>query len=60
MAERYKLLPSEILARGNTLDLYVMDAALSYHNYQHKKAMGKVEEDYTTDELVEMMKQVKK
>ena len=59
MAERYKLLPSEILARGNTLDLYIMDAALSYHNYQHKKSMGKVEQDYTTEELMEMMQKVK-
>lgn len=59
MAERYKLLPSELLARASTLDLYIMDAAISYHNYQHKKQNGQVAEQYSQDELMEMIKQVK-
>ncbi|CAB4153399.1 hypothetical protein UFOVP623_21 [uncultured Caudovirales phage] len=40
LAERYKMLPSEIMARSTTFDLYVMDAAMSYHNYQQKKAQN--------------------
>jgi len=59
MAERYKCLPSEVLARGSTLDLYVMDAALSYHNYQHKKAMGKADDLYSQEELEAIMQKVK-
>lgn len=38
LAERYKMLPSEVMARSTTFDLYIMDAAMSYHNYQNKKA----------------------
>ncbi len=38
LAERYKMLPSEVLCRSTTFDLYIMDAAMSYHNYVNKKA----------------------
>jgi hypothetical protein len=38
MAERYGLLPSEILRRGDTLDITVMTAAISYRNEQMEKA----------------------
>ena len=30
MGERYGLLPSEVLARGTTQDIYIYDVALSY------------------------------
>ena len=60
MAERYKLLPSEIVNRGSTFDLYVMDAAMSYHNYQHNKAQNKVDPNsYTHDEMLEMIRKAR-
>lgn len=59
MADRYKMLPNEILSRGTTFDLYVMDAALSYHNYQQKKAQGKVATDFSSDELQNMIQKVR-
>lgn len=60
LAERYKLLPSEVMNRGSTFDLYIMDAAMSYHNHQHSKNMKEVNpNDYSTDELLDMMKKVK-
>lgn len=59
MAERYKLLPSELLARASTLDLFIMDAAVSYHNYQHKKQNGQVAEQYSQDELLDMIKKTR-
>lgn len=34
LAHRYGLLPSEALARGNTLDLYVLDLGAKWTNHQ--------------------------
>lgn len=58
MAKRYKLLPSEILSRSSTFDLYIMDAAIAYHNYQLAKAEGKTPE-MSEDELLEILKKSK-
>lgn len=63
LGKRYGLLPSEVLARGNTFDLYIMDCALTFENFHHKKAMnnGKAPlPEYNTDELLEMTKKIKK
>ena len=59
MAERYKVLPSKIMNEATTFDLYIMDAALSYHNYQHNKSQGKLAENYTVDDLQEIMKKAR-
>lgn len=62
LGKRYGLLPSEVLSKGNTFDLYIMDAAMTFENYHHKKAMNNGREpmpDYTTDELQNMMNKVK-
>lgn len=59
MGERYGMLPSEVLARGSTVDLYVMDAALSYHDYQHKKSSGKYAGQETPDELAAMIQRAR-
>ena len=45
LASRYHLLPSEIFARADSLDVYVMDASLTYKRYleeeeQHKQGKG--------------------
>lgn len=58
LADRYKMLPSEVMDRGTTFDLYVMDAAISYHNHQARKDSGKPPE-YTQEEMLEMIKKVK-
>ena len=63
MAKRYKMLPSEVLARATTLDLYMMDIAISYTNYESSKARnGGIADvqDYSQEELLEMMSKVKK
>ena len=57
LGKRYGLLPSEVLRQADTFDLYVIDAALTYENYQHKKAMNKGQvpvEAYSNDQLLEM------
>lgn len=55
MGKRYGLLPSEVLRRADTFDLYIMDAALTFENYHHKKANSKNKAgpipDLTVEEL---------
>lgn len=58
LGKRYGMLPSEVLERSNTLDLYIMDIALSFENFHHKKAMNNGMDplpDYTQDELLAML-----
>lgn len=60
LAKRYGLLPSEVLNKCNTLDLYIMDAAMSFENFHHKKAMNNGKDpipDYTEAELLKMLEQ---
>lgn len=57
LGKRYGMLPSEVLARGNTFDLYIMDCALTFEHFHHEKAMnnGKVPaQNYD----VEMLKRI--
>lgn len=63
LGKRYGLLPSEVLNRSNTFDLYIMDAALTFENYHHKKAMNNGRDpvpDYTQDELLELLQKSKR
>ena len=62
LGKRYGMLPSEVLLRSNTFDLYIMDASLTFENYHHKKAMNNgvaPAPDYSTDELLAMFNQNK-
>lgn len=36
MATRYHLLPSQVMQDATTFDLYIMDAAISWQNYQQE------------------------
>lgn len=56
LAHRYGCLPSEVIARATTLDLFVIDAAISYDNYQQRLQSGQLAEEYSTTELQSMMK----
>jgi hypothetical protein len=59
LGKRYGLLPSEVISRGNTFDLYIMDCALTFEDYHHKKAMNKGKEpapQYTSDQLLQIFK----
>jgi hypothetical protein len=58
LGKRYGMLPSEVLERSNTFDLYIMDASLTFENYHHKKSMNNGQDpipDFTTDELLELL-----
>jgi len=41
LAERYKMLPSQVLEQASTLDLWVYDVAVSYRIHAEKKANHK-------------------
>lgn len=41
MAHRYGLLPSEVIQRATTQDLYIYDAVSSYQQYIHTKERKK-------------------
>jgi hypothetical protein len=58
MGERYGMLPSMILANASTLDLYIMDAALSYRDHQQKRVNGDVPE-VDTEDLVAAMERTR-
>jgi hypothetical protein len=58
LGKRYGMLPSEVIGRANTFDLYIMDMALAFENYHHKKSMNGGKDpvpDYTTEELLAMV-----
>ena len=59
LGKRYGLLPSEVIKRGNTFDLYIMDAAMSFEHYHNHKAAnnGKAPiPNYSQDELLTILK----
>lgn len=41
MASRYGVLPSEILERGDTFDVYVLQSATAWQDYQEQMAKAK-------------------
>jgi hypothetical protein len=60
LAKRYSKLPSEVLAQGNTIDLYVMELSAGYEAYlRRKKDNGDVvSHGKSTDELQGMLERV--
>lgn len=61
MACKYGMLPSELLRRGDTLDLKVFDTALKYENYvREKHETGKEPAPKLTQaQMQEMVERVK-
>lgn len=54
LGKRYGKLPSEIIKKADTFDLYIMDAAMSFEQYHQKKAMNKgkpVAPEYNQEQL---------
>jgi hypothetical protein len=58
MAERYGMLPSEVMGRATTFDLFICDTAIGYRNYQNDKAAGRTPSapQMSLDELMEFHK----
>lgn len=61
MAERYGMLPSEVMQRANTFDVFVTDTAIGYRNYIQDRANGKRTaynpSDYSQDDLLTILKE---
>ncbi len=41
LGKRYGMLPSEIMTKGSTWDIFVMDVALSYEHHKNEEHMKK-------------------
>ena len=57
LARRYGKLPSEILINSNTMDLYIMDVAMSFEKYHNDKIQSNGKEplpNYSTEELLDI------
>ncbi len=54
LGERYGMLPSQVLAQANTLDIWVFDVAISFREAQDAKAQGKAPKA-SQDQLKQMM-----
>ena len=54
LADRYKVLPSEVIARATTFDLMVCDTAISYRAALERKASGEPD-NHTDEELLAMV-----
>lgn len=60
IAERYGILPSEVMTRATTFDLFIADAAIGYRNIQQQKANNQGQEatpNYSQDELIRILKE---
>jgi hypothetical protein len=44
LAKEYKLLPSEVIARATTFDLYVLDLGTRHLRYKQEIAEGRIAE----------------
>jgi hypothetical protein len=51
MAQRYGLLPSEVLSRATTFDSYICNSALRYQQIREAEANNNFDH-YTEDELL--------
>lgn len=62
MAQRYGLLPTEVLDRATTLDLAILDVSERYQQYITKKHQGKLtlnQPNLSQDEMKSMIAAVK-
>ncbi len=60
MSQRYGVLPSELLMKGDTFDITVMDVALTYQSFKEKGANKQdVTDMYDQDELQDIMKRTR-
>jgi hypothetical protein len=62
LASRYHLLPSEVLDRATTFDLYCMDIGIRYTHVEEQKRKGtyvKPAPKISTEQMAQMMSKVR-
>ena len=59
LGERYGLLPSEVMKRANTFDIFVADTAIGYRNHLQERANGSTKtynpQDYSQEDLLNIL-----
>ena len=63
LASRYGMLPTQVLAQADTLDVMVMDVAMSYQQYQsqrQERGGQPVSPNVPINRLQEMLERVKR
>lgn len=59
LGERYGLLPSEVMCRATTFDVFVADSAISYRNLVQQREMNPNSAlEATEEELLEALRTV--
>lgn len=57
IAERYGMLPSEVITRATTFDVFIADTALGYRNLLQDRAMNPDKlPDYSQEDLLKILK----
>jgi hypothetical protein len=62
LSERYGMLPSEVIGRANTFDVFIADTAIGYRNAIQERAMngGKAPApEYKQSDLQAMLEKVR-
>ena len=62
LSERYGILPSEVMNRANTFDVFIADTAIGYRNVVQERAMngGKAPQpEYKQSDLQKMLERVR-
>lgn len=59
LGERYGILPSEVMSRANTFDVFIADTAISYRNLvQDRQINGDKPPELSEAELLELRRTV--
>lgn len=61
LANRYGMLPSEVMLKANTFDMFICDTAMSYRQKAREEAMNKNKQptDYSQAELLDILAQTR-
>jgi hypothetical protein len=64
VGKRYGVLPSELLGRGESIDVWIAHLGVEYENYLHQKVNGKntlmpQEHNLSDEQLMDMWQKVK-
>ena len=62
LSERYGMLPSEVITRANTFDVFIADTAIGYRNVVQERSMNggkKLMPEYKQSDLQNMLDKVR-
>lgn len=62
LSERYGMLPSEVIGRANTFDVFIADTAIGYRNAVQERAMNgdkKPAQEYKQTDLLKMLERTR-